>query len=86
MDRGEVGVGPARPAMGRGDRRAVGDGPAAGLGSLRLTYHEAHVAQAAREMIAAGDWLVPILDGRPWLEKPPWSTGSSSRWPARPAT
>ena len=22
-------------------------------------------------MIAAGDWLAPILDGRPWLEKPP---------------
>ena len=42
-----------------------------GLGSLRLTYHEAHVAQAAREMIAAGDRLAPILDGRPWLEKPP---------------
>ncbi|HEY2159123.1 MAG TPA: glycosyltransferase family 39 protein [Isosphaeraceae bacterium] len=42
-----------------------------GLVSLRLTYHEAHVAQAAREMIAAGDPLVPRLDGRPWLEKPP---------------
>jgi 4-amino-4-deoxy-L-arabinose transferase-like glycosyltransferase len=42
-----------------------------GLASLRLTYHEAHVAQAAREMIAAGDPLVPRLDGRPWLEKPP---------------
>ncbi len=42
-----------------------------GLASLRLTYHEAHVTQAAREMIAAGDPLVPRLDGRPWLEKPP---------------
>jgi 4-amino-4-deoxy-L-arabinose transferase-like glycosyltransferase len=44
---------------------------APGLGSLRLTYHEAHVAQAAREMIASGDALVPRLDGHPWLEKPP---------------
>ncbi len=40
-------------------------------GSTRLSYHEAIVAQGAREMIAAGAWLVPTLDGRPWLEKPP---------------
>jgi 4-amino-4-deoxy-L-arabinose transferase-like glycosyltransferase len=40
-------------------------------GSSRLTYHEAIVAQSAREMLARGAWLVPILDGRPWLEKPP---------------
>ena len=40
-------------------------------GSGRLTYHEAFVAQAAREMIARGDVLVPSIDGRPWLEKPP---------------
>src|SRR4051812_32818522 len=44
----------------------------AGLGSSgRLTYHEAIVAQGAREMIARGDWVVPTLGGRPWLEKPP---------------
>jgi len=43
-----------------------------GLGSSgRLTYHEAFVAQAAREMIASGSVLVPTIDGRPWLEKPP---------------
>ena len=43
-----------------------------GLGSsTRLTYHEAFVAQGAREMIRRGDWLVPTLGGRPWLEKPP---------------
>ena len=45
-----------------------------GLGSGRpgrLTYHEAFVAQAAREMIAGGDVLVPTIAGRPWLEKPP---------------
>jgi 4-amino-4-deoxy-L-arabinose transferase-like glycosyltransferase len=40
-------------------------------GSGRLTYHEAFVAQAAREMVARGDALVPTIGGRPWLEKPP---------------
>jgi 4-amino-4-deoxy-L-arabinose transferase-like glycosyltransferase len=40
-------------------------------GSGRLTYHEAFVAQGAREMIANGTFLVPTIDGRPWLEKPP---------------
>ena len=49
----------------------------AGLGGAgRLTYHEAIWAQSAREMIAAGDPIVPTLDGRPWLEKPPGGT-----WP-----
>src|SRR5204862_1916183 len=39
-----------------------------GLGRAgRLTYHEAFVAQAAREMIARGDVLVPTMGGRPWL-------------------
>jgi hypothetical protein len=43
-----------------------------GLGRAgRLTYHEAFVAQSAREMIAGGDVLVPMMGGRPWLEKPP---------------
>src|SRR6185312_12459714 len=43
-----------------------------GLGGAgRLTYHEAFVAQAAREMIASGDILTPAVGGRPWLEKPP---------------
>jgi 4-amino-4-deoxy-L-arabinose transferase-like glycosyltransferase len=43
-----------------------------GLGrSGRLTYHEAFVAQGARAMIARGDVLVPTIDDRPWLEKPP---------------
>jgi 4-amino-4-deoxy-L-arabinose transferase-like glycosyltransferase len=40
-------------------------------GSGRLTYHEAFVAQGAREMIASGSILVPTIDGQPWLEKPP---------------
>jgi 4-amino-4-deoxy-L-arabinose transferase-like glycosyltransferase len=45
-------------------------GPALGS-SGRLTYHEAIWAQVAREMIAQRAWVVPTLDGRPWLEKPP---------------
>jgi hypothetical protein len=40
-----------------------------GLGSSgRLTYHEAFVAQAARELIAGGSVLVSTIDGQPWLE------------------
>jgi 4-amino-4-deoxy-L-arabinose transferase-like glycosyltransferase len=54
-----------------------------GLGSSsRLTYHEAFVAQGAREMIATGDWQAPRIGGRPWLEKPPlpfWLAGLSMR-------
>jgi 4-amino-4-deoxy-L-arabinose transferase-like glycosyltransferase len=54
-----------------------------GLGRAgRLTYHEAFVAQSAREMIARGDVVVPTLGGRPWLEKPPlaiWLVALSGR-------
>lgn len=42
-----------------------------GLGAARLSYHEAIVAQQARELLTHGDWLVPTLGDRPWLEKPP---------------
>ena len=43
-----------------------------GLGSSsRLTYHEAFVAQGAREMLDSGNWLYPRIGGLPWLEKPP---------------
>jgi 4-amino-4-deoxy-L-arabinose transferase-like glycosyltransferase len=54
-----------------------------GLGSSgRLTYHEAIVAQAAREMLATGDLIAPTIGGRPWLEKPPlavWLVAASGR-------
>lgn len=40
-------------------------------GSGHLTYHEAFVAQAAREMCATGNWLIPTIGSHPWLEKPP---------------
>jgi 4-amino-4-deoxy-L-arabinose transferase-like glycosyltransferase len=47
------------------------------LGSARtITFHESHIVQGAREMLRTGDWLVPRVGGRPWLEKPPlpqWS-------------
>ncbi len=43
-----------------------------GLGSSsRLTYHEALVAQGAREILATGEWSYPTIGGLPWLEKPP---------------
>ncbi len=43
-----------------------------GLGSsVRLTYHEAFVAQGAREILASGNWAYPTIGGLPWLEKPP---------------
>lgn len=40
-------------------------------GSGRLTYHEAFVAQGAREILGSGDWSYPTIGGLPWLEKPP---------------
>ena len=43
-----------------------------GLGSSnQLTYHEAFVAQGAREILSSGDWWYPRIGGLPWLEKPP---------------
>lgn len=66
----------ARPGGAAGTVAAIGAlalltlGTALG-GAGRLTYHEAIVAQGAREMRARGDLLVPTIGGRPWLEKPP---------------
>lgn len=60
-----------------------------GLGrASRLTYHEAIVAQTARELIESGFTavLVPTIAGRPWLEKPPlptWLAGASAVWTGR---
>src|SRR5262245_30870085 len=62
-------LGAARVAMIAG-LAALALGPGLG-GAGRLSYHEAFVAQAAREMAASGDALVPTIGGRPWLEKPP---------------
>ena len=65
-----------------------------GVGSAtRLTYHEAFVAQGAREILSSGQWWYPTIGGLPWLEKPPlpfwlvaclgWCTGTVSPGVAR---
>ena len=42
------------------------------LGQARaLTEHEIVVAGIARQMVMEGDWLVPRIGDRVWLEKPP---------------
>jgi 4-amino-4-deoxy-L-arabinose transferase-like glycosyltransferase len=35
-----------------------------------LDPDEAHYAQLTREMVRAGNWLVPLLDARPFIDKP----------------
>lgn len=43
-----------------------------GLGQFGLIgADEPRYAQVAREMLERHDWVTPVLDGRPWLEKPP---------------
>lgn len=42
-----------------------------GLGAFGLVgADEPRYAQVAREMLARHDWVTPILNGQPWLEKP----------------
>ena len=42
-----------------------------GLGAFGLTgADEPRYAQIAQEMLARHDWIVPTLNGAPWLEKP----------------
>jgi 4-amino-4-deoxy-L-arabinose transferase-like glycosyltransferase len=67
-------------------------GPGSGS-SVRLSYHEAFVAQGAREILTSGQWWHPTVGGLPWLEKPPlpfwlvavlgWGTGVVSEGVAR---
>ncbi len=35
-----------------------------------LDPDEAHYAELTREMLRSGSWLVPLLDGRPYIDKP----------------
>ena len=53
---------------------------------------EPRYASIGREMARSGDWVTPVLDGKPWFEKPPllyWTTaagnwlGFSDEWAAR---
>lgn len=37
-----------------------------------LTLHEARLPETSREMLAHGNWLVPMDGDRPWLERPPF--------------
>jgi 4-amino-4-deoxy-L-arabinose transferase-like glycosyltransferase len=71
---------------------ALSSGPGT-RGSNRLSYHEAFVAQGAREIVTSGSWWHPTIGGLPWLEKPPlpfwlvaglgWWTGTISAVVAR---
>lgn len=43
-----------------------------GLGAFGLIgADEPRYAQVAREMLQRHDWITPVLNGNPWLEKPP---------------
>jgi 4-amino-4-deoxy-L-arabinose transferase-like glycosyltransferase len=45
-----------------------------------LDPDEAHYAQLTREMVHAGNWMVPVLDGAPYIDKPVlfhWLQGAS---------
>jgi 4-amino-4-deoxy-L-arabinose transferase-like glycosyltransferase len=42
-----------------------------GISGRPLTMHEARLPETAREMKAAGEWLLPHSGIRPWLERPP---------------
>jgi 4-amino-4-deoxy-L-arabinose transferase-like glycosyltransferase len=65
-----------------------------GLGSIPLlSFNEARRAVPVREMLQAGDWLIPTLNGQLYISKPPlfyWLaavpaalSGSTSEWVIR---
>lgn len=64
-----------------------------GLGNMELKGEEARRTLPALEMLRTGDWIVPHINGAPYLRKPPlinWLIGASmqathsrSEWAAR---
>ncbi len=56
--------------------------PVLGLTSPLLEVDDARYAQVPAEMAASGDWVLPTLDGTPYVEKPPlwyWTAAASYR-------
>jgi 4-amino-4-deoxy-L-arabinose transferase-like glycosyltransferase len=54
--------------------------PLLGLTSPLLEVDDARYAQVPAEMVASGDWVLPTLDGTPYVEKPPlwyWTAAAS---------
>jgi len=54
--------------------------PLLGLTSPLLEVDDARYAQVPAEMAASGDWILPTLDGTPYVEKPPlwyWTAAAS---------
>ncbi|HXS99423.1 MAG TPA: glycosyltransferase family 39 protein [Elusimicrobiota bacterium] len=54
--------------------------PLLGLTSPLLEVDDARYAQVPAEMKASGDWILPTLDGTPYVEKPPlwyWTAAAS---------
>ena len=54
--------------------------PLLGLTSPLLEVDDARYAQVPAEMHASGDWILPTLDGTPYVEKPPlwyWTAAAS---------
>lgn len=54
--------------------------PVLGLTSPLIEVDDARYAQVPAEMAASGDWVLPTLDGTPYVEKPPlwyWTAAAS---------
>jgi len=56
--------------------------PLVGLGSPLLEVDDARYAEVPRAMAASGDWVLPSLNGMPYVEKPPlwyWTAAASQK-------
>lgn len=57
--------------------------PALGLTSPLIEVDDARYAEVPRAMAASGDWVLPSLNGMPYVEKPPlwyWSAAASMKF------